>query len=239
MRGDGEGQPHIHAAAVVFDGRIEKLFHLGKGHDLIELPPNLRPVHAKNRAVEEDILARGQLGVKSSPDFQQAGHASSQTHPALARFGDAAQDFQQGALARAVAPDNPHHFALLDFEGNISERPKIFHARAWRPEVGTRSCYLGTRSSSFQHSKGRGQLVGDDVAQGHITPLLLLMGNTVAFAEVLDLDDGVRHGALAGWPLRLYDIGKGAFHLAKIPDAAGHEKDHHRHGQQCRGPVEG
>ena len=36
MRGDREGETHIHAAAVALDRCIEELLHLGKGDDLVE-----------------------------------------------------------------------------------------------------------------------------------------------------------------------------------------------------------
>ena len=42
MRRDREGQPHIHAAAVALDRRVEKLFDLGEGDDLVEFARNLR-----------------------------------------------------------------------------------------------------------------------------------------------------------------------------------------------------
>src|ERR1039458_435556 len=38
MRGHGKGQPHIHAAAVAFDRRVQKLFHARKIHYLVKLP---------------------------------------------------------------------------------------------------------------------------------------------------------------------------------------------------------
>ena len=40
------------------------------------------------------------------------------------RFGDAAQDFQQRALARAVASNDSHHLPALHLKRNIFEAPK-------------------------------------------------------------------------------------------------------------------
>ena len=37
MRGDGEGEAHLHAAAVVLQGGVEEAFHFGEGYDLVEL----------------------------------------------------------------------------------------------------------------------------------------------------------------------------------------------------------
>src|SRR4051794_13920263 len=52
---DGEGQAHIHSGGVMLYRRIEELFDSGKRHDLIELLPRLRSVHAKYGAVKKDI----------------------------------------------------------------------------------------------------------------------------------------------------------------------------------------
>ena len=37
VRGDGEGQAHVHAAGVALDRRVEELLDLGEGDDLVEL----------------------------------------------------------------------------------------------------------------------------------------------------------------------------------------------------------
>ena len=36
MSGNGKREPHIHSAAIAFDRRIDKFFHIGEGNDLIE-----------------------------------------------------------------------------------------------------------------------------------------------------------------------------------------------------------
>src|SRR5689334_7818107 len=72
MRGNREGQPDVHPAAVALDRRVEKLLGAGKRHDVIELARDLRARHAENRAVQEDVLAARQLGMKARSDFEQA-----------------------------------------------------------------------------------------------------------------------------------------------------------------------
>ena len=62
-------QPHMHAAAVAFHRCVQKLLHLGKRHNLIEFLPYLRPAHAQNRAVQENIFASGQFRVKAGAHF--------------------------------------------------------------------------------------------------------------------------------------------------------------------------
>ena len=41
MGGDRERQPHVHAAAVALDRRVEELLDLGEVDDLVELPVDL------------------------------------------------------------------------------------------------------------------------------------------------------------------------------------------------------
>ena len=41
MGSHGERQPHVHAARVVLDRRVEELLDLGEGDDLVELPLDL------------------------------------------------------------------------------------------------------------------------------------------------------------------------------------------------------
>ena len=49
---------------------------LGERDDLVELARDLRALHPENRAVEEDVLAPGQLGVKAGPDLEQRPDAA-------------------------------------------------------------------------------------------------------------------------------------------------------------------
>ena len=42
MRGDGERQPHVHAAGVALHRRVDELLDLGEGDDLVELAADLR-----------------------------------------------------------------------------------------------------------------------------------------------------------------------------------------------------
>ena len=53
----GEGQPHVHAARVALDRRVEEAADLAELDDLVELALDLRPRHAEDGAVEVDVLA--------------------------------------------------------------------------------------------------------------------------------------------------------------------------------------
>ena len=122
---DGESQPHVHAARVALDGRVEELLDLGEVDDLVKLPGDLPPRHAQDRAVEIDVLAARQLGMKAGADLEQTADPSVETDLAPGRLGDPAQDLQQSRLAGAVAADDPDDLPWLDIEGNIIEGSEI------------------------------------------------------------------------------------------------------------------
>ena len=61
---------------VALDRRVEELLDLGEGDDLVELARDLARRHAEDRAVEEDVLAAGELGVKAGADLEQAADAA-------------------------------------------------------------------------------------------------------------------------------------------------------------------
>src|ERR1044071_2527731 len=124
MYGDREGETHVHAAGVPLDGRVDEFFDLGEGDDLVEVGLDLGLAHAEDGAVEEDVLAAGQFGVEAGADFEERADSAAYFDLALGRGGDAREDFEQRALARAVAPDDADDVAPLDFERKVFERPE-------------------------------------------------------------------------------------------------------------------
>ena len=85
MRRHREGQPHVHAARIALDRRVEEFLDLGEGDDLVELAADLGARHAEDGAVEIDVLAPGQLGMKAGADLEQAGDPAAQiaTRPSV------------------------------------------------------------------------------------------------------------------------------------------------------------
>ncbi len=83
MRGDREGESHIHAGAVSLHRQIKEPLHPRKRDDLIEFALDVRPAHPEDGAIEEDIFATGKLGVKASSDFQQACDPPAEQNSAL------------------------------------------------------------------------------------------------------------------------------------------------------------
>ena len=84
MRRHREGEPHLHAAGIALDRRVDELLDPGEVDDLVELSPDLGAAHAEDGAVEIDVLAPGEFGMKAGADFEQAGDAALDGH---ASFG--------------------------------------------------------------------------------------------------------------------------------------------------------
>jgi len=81
--------------------------------------------HAEDGATEEDVFPAGEFGVKTGADFEQAGDASVDRHPAGGGFGDAAVDLEPGGFAGAVAADDADAFPLLNLGTDVLERPEF------------------------------------------------------------------------------------------------------------------
>ncbi len=57
MSRDSKCETHIHPRRIMLHRRVEKFFHFGKGDDLIKFLPDFPLRHAKDGAVEEDVLS--------------------------------------------------------------------------------------------------------------------------------------------------------------------------------------
>ena len=176
----GKSQAHVHAAGVALDRGIDEFLHLGKIHDLIKLAGHFLFGHAQDGAVEVDILAPGQLGVKAGAHLQQAGDAPFDLDLPAGGGGDAREDLEQGALAGAVAPDDAQHLALLDGEVDIFERPQGFAvavAVVGLADLEQRVGFAARFGPPDFQVVGEG--AGADLAQA------------VGFGEIFDRDNGV------------------------------------------------
>ena len=125
MRGDCEGEPHVHPARVPLHGSVDELLDAGELDDLGELALDLAPPHSEHGAVQEDILPPGQFGVESGPDLEEAAHAPADLRASLGRCGDTRQQLQQGRLPRSVTSDDSDHLAGGHVERDVAKRPDV------------------------------------------------------------------------------------------------------------------
>jgi hypothetical protein len=81
--------------------------------------------HPENCAIEVDVLAPGELGVKAGADLEKACDAPPQHNLSLCRLRDAAQDLEKSALSGAVAANDPKNFTLPNLEAYVLESPEL------------------------------------------------------------------------------------------------------------------
>ena len=104
VRGDREGEAHVHAAGVALDracrgtARCPRTRRSRRSVAAISLA-----AHAEDRAAEEDVLAAGQLGMEAGADLEQRAHAAGELDAPLGRRRDPREHLQQRRLAGAVA----------------------------------------------------------------------------------------------------------------------------------------
>ncbi|MNY19389.1 hypothetical protein D3C86_1528210 [compost metagenome] len=125
-RGYRKREPDIHAARVVLHWRIDEFLDTRETHNFVELTQNLRPRHPKDGAIQKDILPASQFRVESCTNLKQTGNLAPNGDLPPSRLGDAAQDLQQCRFARTIAADHGNALALLNFEGDVAERPEFF-----------------------------------------------------------------------------------------------------------------
>ena len=145
---------------------------------------NLRAIsraHAQDRAVQVDVLAARQLGVKAGADLEQRAHAAVHLGAALGRLGDARQDLQQRALARAVAADDAQHLALVQLERHVAQRPDRRH----------RSAAANARAlAAAQHAERRDQRGVDRLT--HVA-VVRTFADAVPLAKIVGANGDVTH----------------------------------------------
>src|SRR5262249_34943909 len=151
---------HIHSATVMLYRGIQEFLDFGEGHDLVKFLSNFALRHPKDGAIEEDILAPGQLRVKASADLQEARDPPAQQNAPLGRLCDAAEDLEQSALAGPVAPDDADDLGLFNVEAHVLERPKFLHLVALND--------LPAASEIERLTSKVAHLAGDNIAQRHV-----------------------------------------------------------------------
>src|SRR5205814_2993508 len=113
VRGDREGEAHVHAGRVPLDRRLDKALDFREGDDLVELARDLGAAHAEDRTVQVDVLAPGQLRMKARADFKERADTAVELDAPVGRLRDARENFQERTLACAVMADDAEQFALL------------------------------------------------------------------------------------------------------------------------------
>jgi hypothetical protein len=125
VRGDREGEPHVHAARVALHRDVDEALDLRELDDLVVLPCDVRAPHAEDGAVQVDVVPAAQLGVEPRPDLEQRADAPVHDRLALGRLGDPGEDLQQRRLPGSVPPDDAEDLPLVDLEREVAKGPEV------------------------------------------------------------------------------------------------------------------
>src|SRR5262245_17702205 len=130
---DGEPEPYVHAGRVVLDRRVDEVLEPGEVDDLVEALAELLLAHAEDRAIEEDVLPTGELGMEAGAQLEERGDLAVGLDPALFRAEDVSHALQQLALARAVLADEREGRPFGHVEGHVAQRPELLVLHAGTP----------------------------------------------------------------------------------------------------------
>src|ERR1051326_1872421 len=75
MRSDSECKAHVHAARIMLHWSIYESLDFGEGNYLIKLVLDFCLLHPQDGAIQIDILAAGELAMKSRAYLQQRAHS--------------------------------------------------------------------------------------------------------------------------------------------------------------------
>ena len=115
--GDGEGEPRGHARRERPRRGVHEVLDLGPLDDALEAPPHVRAREAQERALEHDVLARGELAVEPQAELEDRRDPAGDVDPPFRGRQDAGDDAEEGALAGAVSADDADAFAGLHRRG--------------------------------------------------------------------------------------------------------------------------
>jgi len=100
VRRDREAEARVHPRRVALDRRVDELVDAGEVDDGVELPRDLGARHAHDRALQVDVLAAGQIGVKAGGDLDEPADAALDVHAPA----DLREQLEDRRLAGAVGP---------------------------------------------------------------------------------------------------------------------------------------
>ena len=129
--GHGECQTDIHSAGVAFHWGVDESVESGERENLFELSIDFRFPHSEKRAVQINVIASRQVGVKAGADLEQARDSSAELDASGGGSRYPRQDLEECALAGAVVPDDAEHFTGCDVEVDVLKCPKSFLFAGW------------------------------------------------------------------------------------------------------------
>src|SRR5215213_352410 len=117
--------------------------------------------------------------MKSGSHCEQAGNAAAQSDTPSGRHSDSAQELEKGGFPSAIATDDAHNVALLDFQTNTPQCPEFLSGRAAPPSRRPKPLQRVT------HRPFEG--MPQAIASGSVMP------EVITFGKVFAGDDRITH----------------------------------------------
>ncbi len=124
-----ERESHLHAGGVAAQRLIEGVGQLGEIDDLVQAVCHVGRPDADHLTGDGRVLPPGEIRVEAETELEKRGNASFDAYAAARRHRRAGQDFQQGALARAVRAYHTERLTRSDGEAHVAQHPARFVRR--------------------------------------------------------------------------------------------------------------
>ncbi len=125
-------EPHVHAGRVGLDRRVDELLHLGELDDLVEAPRHLALREAEHDAVDEDVLAAGDLRMEAGAELDQRRDRGRRPSPTpVEGFVMPATSFSSVLLPDPLRPMTPSVCPRRHRHRHVVERRE----RLLRPQI--------------------------------------------------------------------------------------------------------
>ena len=106
-----EAEAGVHAGRIALDLGVDELADAGELDDLVELARDFGALHPHDGALQEHVLAAGQVGMKAGGDLDQRAGPSAYLAVPDRRLQNAGQQLEDGGLAGAVRTDDAERLA--------------------------------------------------------------------------------------------------------------------------------
>ena len=126
VRRNREPEAHVHPDEYVRTGRSMNSSSSGEGDDLVQLLAHVSALEAVDRAVEEDVLAAGQVGVETRAELEQrARPARRRRHCPDVGLMIPESRRRSVVLPEPLRPTRPIALPGSTSEGDVAQRPDL------------------------------------------------------------------------------------------------------------------
>ncbi len=125
----GKREAHQHPRGVVLELQVDELLQLGEGDHLVEAGARLAAGEPEHDRVDDHVVARREVHVEADPQLDERGEPPGDRDAPGVDAVDPGDALQQGALAAAVAPDDPKELPSSDLNRDVLDGAQLVVGR--------------------------------------------------------------------------------------------------------------